>query len=675
MMHELLYLFFIALLTCCALPTNAQQEDFEHSDLAAENALYAEDLNDRTEQLEYYKRHPINLNHTSVEELKRFGLLSAQQISNLFLHIKTSGKLLNLLELQSITGFDLNIIEKILPYVSLSSGYHSSHLNWKEIVKNADQSILMRYGRTLQQQKGFISTSRGRYLGTPEKVLLKYRLQQGDRLSAGLLMEKDAGEQWLKNKLPDFISAHIAVGKLLFFDKAVIGDYSFQLGQGLTFSSGFSFGKGADVTSVAGNDSGIRPYTSANEANFLRGAATTMTVTRKMKLNLFFSRRDLDASLTKQSDGQNTLLSINESGLHRSTSELSNKNSVQQNVKGGALQYHADRFNSGLIFYHTRYNHPFIKGSADYKRYSFQGTELTNIGFHYNWTYKNSYFYGEAASSMDGGLAFLNGVLFSFGKKFSGVLLHRSYGKDYHSFFSRAVGENASNANEQGYYTGINYLFSKKWKFSFYLDYFRFPWLKYRVDAASQGFEILSQLNYQPRKDLKLSIRYKTGHKQQNPDDKNQDIHLQTVSRSNLNLSCQMPLTKQVKSQQRLELSFYRKNNSSENGLLLFQDLHYKAAAFPLSGNIRIAYFHTSSYNSRIYAYENDVQYSAASGSYFGEGFRHYINLRYRISSKMDVWARYSNTTYRHQDKIGSGMDEIQGNQKTEIKIQFRVQV
>lgn len=36
------------------------------------------------------------------------------------------------------------------------------------------------------------------------------------------------------------------------------------------------------------------------------------------------------------------------------------------------------------------------------------------------------------------------------------------------------------------------------------------------------------------------------------------------------------------------------------------------------------------------------------------------------------LWLRYANTTYRHQDAVGTGLEAIQGAARSEVKAQLR---
>jgi hypothetical protein len=396
---------------------------------------------------------------------------------------------------------------------------------------------------------------------------------------------------------------------------------------------------------------------------------------KNIEFTSFISYRKRDGSLKIWPDSTTTIQTINESGYHRTKTELKNQNSLTQLTFGGALQYLSDNLNIGFVTYQSKYDQNFVTGNSAYNKYAFTGKALLNTGLHYSYTFKNLYAYGEVAHSLDGGWAVVNGLLVSLSPKFSAVVLHRNYDRDYRSFFSNAVGENTDVANEQGFYTGLNFTPNKKFIYSVYFDYFKFPWLKFRVDSASEGHEVLVQGVYLPKKTLKILFRLKRELKQQNPDATDKTTGLKDVFKGSARAAIDWRLSKNIDFQQRIELSIYKKGeNDQEMGKLIYSDFNFHRPSSKISGNIRVAYFDTPSYNSRIYAYEDDVLYGSSFGAYSDKGFKTYGNMRYRVTRKMDVWARYSIIVYRDKETISSGLDEIAGNQKSDVKIQVRYQ-
>lgn len=655
------------------------QEDEKTRDILehiAENLTEDADISELTERLSAFRNRPINLNKTHPEELKSLGLLSPIQIGNFFRYI-SKNKLIDVLELQAIPSFDIETINGILPFVTLSDFQHYDNLNPKKLINNSNHDLTIRYTSLLQQQKGFKNLPGSRYLGSPEKLLLKYRYNFQNLISASLVMEKDAGEHIFNRKgVTDHLSANISFVKLGRFKKAIIGDYSMQFGQGLTLWSGFAYGKGPDVTSVAARDIGLKAYTSANESAFFRGIASSIELGKNIYVSPFISIRKLDASLKADTDGKFTLSNINISGLHRTQTELKNQKSLEQRVYGGVVQYSSDNLSVGIIGYQSYYQHEFITGPQQYNKYSFVGNKLKNTGIHYNYTFQNVYLYGELAHSIGSGYAIINGAMASLSAKLSTVMLYRNYSKDYHNFFSKAIGEGSETNNEQGLYAGFNYSFSRNLIWSMYGDYFMFPWLKYRINSPSKGHEILSRLSYTVGKTFKAAIRFKTEQKQQNSDASSTQKKLVNVTKQNYRLEWHWKINQKFNFQQRSEIIYYQKDIIvKQTGYMIYQDFDYTPLSSKISANFRFAFFNTPSYDSRIYAYENDVLHGAGSAAYAGKGIRTFVNTRYKILKNIDIWTKLALFLYPSSVTIGSGLDQIDGNKKSEVKLQIRYQL
>ncbi|MFW0715241.1 helix-hairpin-helix domain-containing protein [Pedobacter sp. N23S346] len=675
MRFRLFTTFFVMIgIMANAQTTTQQLEVKDILESVAENLPDDYDITELIDILVRYKKHPVNLNKTTPEELKTFVFLSPLQISNFFMRIKESGDLADVLELQSIDGYDLKTVQSLLPFVTLSEDTEYEKLTLQNMRLLGENDLMMRFAQTLQKQKGFTDLPGNRYLGSPERFQTRYRYNYGAIVSAGITLDKDAGEKFI-DKPFDFYSGNIALFKLGKIKKLVVGDYTMQFGQGLTLWSGFSFGKGPDVTSVAKKDLGLRPYNSTNEYSFFRGASATINLYRGFEITPFVSFRNLDASQDVDVNGNLVQSTVNQTGLHRTPAEIKNKSSLSQRIYGAVIQYTKNEFAVGGIAYQSKYGNRFITQTALYDRYSFTGNSLTNLGIYYNYTFKNIYFYGEGSKSLSSGSAYLSGALISLSPTVYAAITYRNYAKNYHNFFNQAVSESSEPVNEKGLYAGLNIIPNKRWAFSFYGDYFRFPWLKFRVDAPSSGYEILSQAVYTPNKIFKILFRFKTENKQQNTDLDVPINFIDDVKREGYRIESNWQANQKWRFQNRIEVSQYKKGEAkAEFGYLIYQDVDYSPLFSKITGNVRVAYFNTPSYNSRIYAYEDDVLYSFAFGMYSGKGFRTYLNLKYNLAKKLNIWARYAMFYYQDIETVGTYLDEIEGNKKSEIKIQLRYQ-
>ena len=144
----------------------------------AEQSDYEIDYSTLLEQLKHYKESPLDLNSSSREELEQLGLLNDIQISSLLSHIKEFGKLIEIYELQSIDGYTLETILRILPYVQIGNGNPEEPISINNIFKKGKQQIFLLSQRTLEQSAGYSPPySKGeldsskRYLGSPYRLI------------------------------------------------------------------------------------------------------------------------------------------------------------------------------------------------------------------------------------------------------------------------------------------------------------------------------------------------------------------------------------------------------------------------------------------------------------------------------------------------------------------------
>ncbi|MBP7273796.1 MAG: helix-hairpin-helix domain-containing protein, partial [Saprospiraceae bacterium] len=108
-------------------------------------------------------------------------------------------------------------------------------------------------------------------------------------------------------------------------------------------------------------------------------------------------------------------------------------------------------------------------------------------------------------------------------------------------------------------------------------------------------------------------------------------------------------------------------------GFMIYQDLIYKSLALPVSITTRFALFDTDDYDSRIYTYENDLLYQFAVPALYYKGLRYYINLRYTGIRNLSIECRWAHTQYFNEGiVIGTGLDEIQGRQRNDFKVQLK---
>ena len=191
------------------------------------------------QQMIQFIKNPIELNEADIADLNQLRILTPIQIQNFILYRNLVGKLIDLYELQAVPGWDISTIQKIRPYINVSNRISAAGA-LKSRLKNGEHIILFRLSQVPERSKGYLidsSTATNFYPGSPQKLLFRYRYNYRNLFQYGVVAEKDAGEQIFKGKQKqgfDFYSAHIFIRKMGIIKTIAIGDFTVNLGQGLT---------------------------------------------------------------------------------------------------------------------------------------------------------------------------------------------------------------------------------------------------------------------------------------------------------------------------------------------------------------------------------------------------------------------------------------------------------
>ncbi len=663
-----------------------QRIEFISEQLENENI----DLIDVVEQLYYLYDHPLNLNQATAEELEEMQLLSEVQINDLLLHRKRFGKLISIYELQSLKYWDMQTIELVLPFIRVDDRLDNLHVTLKEAFQQGKFEAFLRFQTIAEHKKGYddvadsiLNNSNSYYHGDPNRYYTRLRFSYRTNLSIGITAEKDPGEQFFRGAQKngfDFYSAHAFYKGGKYLKAVALGDYQIQLGQGLNLWSGYAFGKTADVTNVKRNARSIRPYTSVDETRFLRGAAVELGA-KNFTLTSFVSYKGVDASVVENdtlANNQEFISSINLTGFHRTNSEIAKKNQLKEMFLGANLRYKIRNLHVGVAAVYQSYDKPYTKDTIAYNQFDFRGTNNLSLSADYNYVIRNFNFFGELSRvSYSGAFAQLHGVLVSLDSRVSLSMIYRNYQKDYQTFYNAGFAEGSRTQNEKGIYAGLKVNWSRATTTNAYIDLFKFPWMRYQVDAPSVGHEFMIQHAYRPSRKFEVYVRFREQNREKNSRDSDGTItELENVLQRNYRFNLSYKVSESIRLKSRVEyVTINRPSNGKEEGVILTQDLIFKPKSFPLSFSMRYALFDTDSYDTRIYTFENNALYVFSVPSYYYRGSRAYVLIRYKFWRKFDLWFRYGVNIYANRSTIGSGAEMIRGNTKTDITIQLRIKL
>jgi hypothetical protein len=288
-----------------------------------------------------------------------------------------------------------------------------------------------------------------------------------------------------------------------------------------------------------------------------------------------------------------------------------------------------------------------------YKQPEWSGKALKNYSINFQYPLRNVRLVGEFAYSDNQQFSILQSGATSISKKMDLSYLFRSYSAGYFSPKSNGLSENTENLNEIGLFLGHGYQLSKRVKLSSYFDYYRFPGPKYQVNESNtSGWEILSRLQFEKRKAMRLFIQGKWTRKeakdliQASLDGhyialKSWDFHFRAMA-SNL---------------------------GSEIGFLLLQDIKWDQGKWNLQA--RFAYIDSPTYDTRLYAYEPGVPYSFLLPAYSGKAIKTNLVIAFQYNREIQLAAKWARISYSDRTEIGSGLDLISGDTKTDITLQL----
>ncbi|MDO8970447.1 MAG: helix-hairpin-helix domain-containing protein [Saprospiraceae bacterium] len=669
---------------------NAQTDDELLENFFRDNEAASEsDAQQFLENLELLRDRPLNLNTVTRDELLALKLLNPIQVENFITYRTRFGPFLNEYELQAIPRWGVADIRRILQFARVKSGLDNRNTNLLEGFRHGDNEVFLRWARPDPPNYNTRTAQ-----GKPNAWAMRYRHNFDNRLRFGVTMETDAGENFFaNNRIPvrnengvatdtiskfqgfDFYSAHLFVQN---FNQTVrvvaLGDYAARMGQGLLLQTGFAPGKSAETVSVARGGRKLNAYGAFGEAFFFRGAATTLAFGKNLEVTAMYSHRRRDANI-QEADSlefdspEIEFSSLQTSGLHRTMSELEDKRKLREQVGGISASWIAKRGQITANALHIAYDKPWNPAPAPYRQFVFRGRSLTGTSIDYNYRWRNLFLFGESARSDNGGFAAVNGLLFSADRHVTLTAVHRSLGKDYQSIYGNPFAEVSGASNERGLYMGADIRWVRRWQINLYADVWRHPWLRFGVDAPSNGREFLARVLWTKSRNFSVYALWQSETKQRNGDIEN-TFSLVEGRRDRLRLHSIYKVSKPIELRSRMEWTTYTLGeNQPSLGFVAYQEAIIKPLGSPFSAAIRYAIFDTKDFDSRVYAFENDLFAAVSIPAFSGRGTRWYANLHWRVNHWLRLDARIEQTnTLRAVSSTGATGKEWVWKVQTRMK-------
>ncbi len=729
-----LSLFALLLVTLAAVPARAQDVPADSTGLPADStltpdldatfeALLEDDADgDPTELLELLtdlRDNPLDVNTATAAELAIVPALNALLAGDVVRYRTANGPFTSLPQLRSVPGITARVYLDARPYLSIGPRLRTSGAvtngrfprapRPSEVLSGLRYTGIQRVQRRLDRQAGYITDpadSTRSFAGSPERVYTRLTATYRRQFSANITLEKDPGEAFAFDTGTntygfDYVSAHIALLRAGRIEALVLGDYVAEFGQGVALWRASGFGKGPDaVGGPVRSGRGIRPYGSVDENNFFRGAALSLALTPSVTATAFASRRARDATvdtLTFEIDDPDIppdaldgaiVSSLGATGLHRTASELARKDAIEETLVGGAVEGRLTtrrlQAKAGVLATQAVFDTPLGQGNRPDQLFAFSGDRATTLSVYGEARTRRLQAFGEGARGPGGGLGGVLGLGADLGGGAEVLLVGRHYDPDFNSLHGYPFGErNGIGNNETGLYAGVRVKPSRQWTVNAYLDQYRFPYLRFNVPRPSQGREALVTAEYRPRSYLRGYVQARTETREVGVDAGNIVPGtlvggLGDATRQTLRIQGEWDASRTVRLRARVEgsraVSAVLANTptpAATTGALVYQDVRVQALPW-LRIDTRLTLFRTDDYDSRLYAFENDLTGVFSIPALSGRGVRGYVLVSAEPIDGLTVQAKLASTWLRGVTRIGSGTSLVQGDRVRDFGLQVR---
>ncbi|WP_412068676.1 ComEA family DNA-binding protein [Rubrivirga sp. IMCC43871] len=714
----MLWLAALLLTTAATAQTPADTLGTESETDARFEALLEDDLTgDPTELLELLtslQESPLDVNTATAAELAQVPALGQTLAAAIVRYRITNGPFTSLPGLRAVDDVTPDAYLDARPYLTIGQAVvviaqtqpFPAVPTVGAVLGGLRYSGIQRVQRRLDLGTAYQGPDSTRaYRGSPERIYTRLQATYRRQVSVNLTLEKDPGEPFRVDGGTntygyDYQSAHVALLDMGRLDALVIGDYSAQFGQGVALWRASGFGKGPDATGgPLRRGRGIRPYGSVDENNFFRGAALSVAVTPGLFVSAFASRRALDASvfLPDSSDVSDpdlppgafdaVVTSLGADGLHRTDRELARKDALDETLVGGAAEYRVStgtvEGRAGVVATRSSFDTPLAAGTRPDELFDFAGTEATVASAYADATTRAGVAFGEVARGAGGGLGAVGGVGIDLGSSADLLIVGRSYAPDFTSLHGYPFGErNGVGRNESGVYAGLTVTPSRAWTVNAYLDRYRFPFLRFNVPRPSAGHEALLHVEHRAGRFSRVYLQARTETRETGIDVPNAVPGsvvggLGEQTRQTVRLQGEWDASRRLRLRSRVEGSRFvdeRPEVGVSTGSLVYQDVRWQALAW-LRTDLRLTLFDTESYDARLYAFENDLTGVFSIPALSGRGVRGYVVVTARPTDGVTAQLKLATTWLRNVNRIGSGVNAVDGQRVSDLGVQLRVRL
>lgn len=600
----------------------AQQDDIEDwlNDGASESA--AAEMSDVLIQL---RDNPVNINDTAAVATMPF--ISPFQYRALCNYILLYGQLMSLKELAFVPGFDSVTITLIGPLVKAEPyADDRSFKPWQ-----GHHTLVTGIGGTIEQARGY---GNGHYEGDNLRALLCYTYNYQNRINIRFAADKDPAEAWGKG---NYYGYHIMLSDIGRIRRLVIGRYNLQFGQGLTLWTGMA---PFNITGVSPMrfGQGIKPAGAFYEDDYLEGIAASVGVGLGLEATTFASRVDGSSLL------------------------------------GGRIGYRKGNFVAGATMAYSLLDDSVSLHDNLYNAHYFRGKHLVNIGADAMWQWRRLTLYGEAAVAGDSGsVAIAAGALVQADSRNRFGISIRHFDEAYHNLHAQAYAI-GSTMNESGVALDAIIRLPLRVDATLSLDLHSFPALRYGAYTPSSGQWLRLRLDRSFGRNFSATVRYAYRYKERNIPNIDSAVYLdEGTLRQQVQAEARSVFGRWSVMARGIGCRFVTENGIRQTGWVAGASARYTHTR--LQATVAAAWYDVDGYYARIYFSESSLQYAWTMPALNGRGLRASVVLRYSLTDRIMLAAKYAVTLVPGQEAIGSGDSQTEGNHRQTWHLQLRLKL
>ena len=445
---------------CMVLPIHAESFSLDeilediYNQLSEDGEVPMEDIQ---EELMEIAENPIDLNHTTADELSRLYFLSDEQIDAILLY-QYKHPFNDIYELQLIDCLKDYEIRNLLPFVEVEAKgerleVKGKKLYFREVFHYAKHEITLRAdARNIED-----------YEGDPMYGKLRYRFNYQNRVMAGVTIGRTQGTTWENIDYGGFVELR-DMGPM---KRIVAGNYQASFGYGLVVGSPFKRGKTAYIQSTATTEEGLKKFGSVGDSyNYFHGIGATAQVSKWADVSAFYSLRE-------GKEEWKHVVGVNATGRWK-----------QLKVGVTAVE-EIEVIDERLE----------VKG----ERLEAKGV----IGVNARWNWGKVDIWGEVAGSKgeQWGIGGIAGIRYTPISDLNLRAIYRYYSPEFDNAYANALCSWTRMKDEHGGYLGIEYNRLSNWQLSAFGDIWK------------SGFETMIQTDFVPQKDYRMHMRFRVKRK------------------------------------------------------------------------------------------------------------------------------------------------------------------